>query len=220
MKITPYRYLQGWGLSTYAGLAWRTARYQVQGEEHFKQTHAAERPYIIAAWHGMTMMLGGYLITQEDPNQYMMIAPDDHRGATLIVWARRMGMSPFVISMEANSMVAGRRLLGLIREMKAGKKLIVNPDGPDGPTHEPKKGVVFIARKAGSLIVPAGAFTTSGYKIPRWDRYTVPYPFSRIAVAFGQPFEVPRDADPEEMRGMLRERLNQMEQAAEALYRR
>ena len=220
MKITPYRHFQGWGLSTYAALAWRTARYQVEGEEHLKQAHATGRPYIIAAWHGMTMMLGGYLVTQEDSSQYMMIAPDDHRGATLIVWARRMGMSPFVISMEATSMVAGRRLLELIREMKGGKKLIVNPDGPDGPTHEPKKGVVFIARKAGSLIVPAGAFTTLGYKIPRWDRYTVPYPFSRIAVTFGPPFEVPRDADPEEMRLLLRERLNQAEQAAEKLYSR
>jgi lysophospholipid acyltransferase (LPLAT)-like uncharacterized protein len=78
--------------------------------------------------------------------------------------------------------------------------------------------VVFIARKAGSLIIPAGAFTTLGYKLPRWDRYTVPYPFSRIAVTFRPPFEVPRDTDPEEMRGLLRERLNQAEQAAEELY--
>jgi lysophospholipid acyltransferase (LPLAT)-like uncharacterized protein len=155
VKITPFQRFQGWGLSTYAGLVWRTARYQIEGQEYVGQVHTAGRPLIIAAWHGMTMMLGGYVAAQDDPAQYVMIAPDDSRGAVLIAWARRLGATPFTISMEANSMVAARRLLALIRQMKQGKSLVLNPDGPGGPSHEPKGGVAFIARKARALIVPA-----------------------------------------------------------------
>ena len=116
-------------------------------------------------------------------------------------------------------MVAARRLLLLIRQLKKGKNMILAPDGPDGPTHEPKGGLVFIARKAGALIVPAGAFTTTGYRIPRWDRYVVPLPFSRIAVVLGEPLEVSPEADKDQARELVRGRLNQMERAAEELYR-
>jgi lysophospholipid acyltransferase (LPLAT)-like uncharacterized protein len=219
MRITPSQRLQGWGLSTYAGWVGRTAHYQVEGHEHVEQVHAAGRPLIIAAWHGMTMMLFGYLIAYQDLNQYVAIVPDDPRGAVLSVWIRRAGATPFAISMEATSMVAGRRLLALIRQMKQGKHLCLNPDGPDGPTHEPKKGVVFVARKAGALIVPAGAFTTAGHRIPRWDRYTVPFPFSRITIVLGEPLELTAEMDPEQARLLVRDRLNDVEREAEALYR-
>jgi lysophospholipid acyltransferase (LPLAT)-like uncharacterized protein len=219
MKIASSHRLQGWGLSTYAGLVRHTARYQIKGQEHIDHVHAAGRPLIVAAWHGMTMMLSGYITAQEDPNQYVVIVPDDPRGAVLSVWMRRIGATPFAISMEATSMVAGRRLLALIRQMKQGRHLCINPDGPDGPTHEPKKGVVFVARKAGALIVPAGAFTATGYRIPRWDRYTVPFPFSRITIVLGEPLELTAEMDPERARLLVRERLNDVEREAEALYR-
>ena len=220
MEITSSQRLQGWGLATYAGWVGRTAHYQVEGNEHVERIHAAGRPLIIAAWHGMTMMFFGYLVAYQDLNQCVGIVPDDSRGAALSVWMRRAGGTTFAISMEATSMVAGRRLLALIRQMKQGKYLCLNPDGPDGPTHEPKKGVVFIARKARALIVPAGAFTATGYRIPRWDLYTVPFPFSRITVVLGEPLELTAEMDAEQARLLVRDRLNEVEQAAEKLHHR
>jgi len=218
VKITPLYRLQGWGLSTYAGLVRRTARYRIEGQEHVERIHASGRPLIIAAWHGMTMMLAGYIAAQEDPNQYVLVVPDDHRGAVLSVWARQLGAIPFAISMKIDSMVAARRLLALIRQVQQGKNLYLNPDGPDGPSHKPKGGVVFIARKAEALIVPAGAFTATGIHLPRWDRYVIPFPFSRITVVLGEPLEVPLAADLDQARAALRERLNEVERAAEALH--
>jgi lysophospholipid acyltransferase (LPLAT)-like uncharacterized protein len=219
VKSAPVHRVQGWGLSTYAGLVWRTARYQIAGQEHVQRVHAAGRSLIITAWHGMTMMLAGYIACQEDPSRYVLVVPEDPRGAVLSVWARRLGAIPFPISMEADSMVAARRLLELIRQMRRGKHLYLNPDGPDGPSHEPKRGVVFIARKTGALIVPAATFTATGFRIPRWDRYVVPFPFSRISLVLGEPLEVPPEADLEEARVVLRERLNEVERAAEEMYR-
>lgn len=225
MEVRPSYRLQGWGLSVYAGLVQHTARYQVGGQKYIRRARAAGRPFIFAAWHGMTMMLTGYLAARDDLSQYVLVVPDDSRGAILSVWARRLGGIPFAISMEAESMVAARRLLALIRHMRRGKRLYLNPDGPDGPSHEPKGGVVFIARKAGAAIIPAGAYTATGYRIPRWDRYVVPFPCSRIAVVLGEPLEVSLELDAdrnhpyvEQTRAMVRERLNEVELAAEELY--
>jgi lysophospholipid acyltransferase (LPLAT)-like uncharacterized protein len=79
--------------------------------------------------------------------------------------------------------------------------------------------VAFIARKSGALIIPTGAFTAAAYRVPRWDRYVVPFPFSRIAIVFGEPLEIAPKADPEQSRGEIRERLNEAERAVEELYR-
>ena len=210
--------VQGLGLSTYASLMWRTARYSVRGQERVDQVRATGRPLIIASWHGMTMMLAGHIIRQWDPAKLMLVVPDDSRGAVLSVWARRMSATPFTISMQAESLVAARRLLELIRQLKSGKNLMLHPDGPDGPTHEPKNGLAFIARKAGAMIVPSAAFTSDGYDIPRWDRYTVPFPFSRISVVLGDPLEIAPDSDLQQARLLIRDRLNEAERAAQELY--
>ncbi len=213
--------IEGYGLATYARLVWRTARYHAVGLEHLEQAEARDGSLVIASWHGMTMMITGYLYTvrRVEPERYRMVVPDDERGVTLNIWAERMGAHTFTISMAEESMVAARRLLELIRQMKEGKRLYLNPDGPDGPTHEPKSGVVYIARKAQAPILPSAAYATPAYRIPRWDRYTVPLPFSRITVVFGELLEIEAAADMEQARLLLRERLNQVEQRAEALHR-
>jgi lysophospholipid acyltransferase (LPLAT)-like uncharacterized protein len=219
VKITAYHRLQGWGLSTYASLVWRTARYEIEGIGRLDEVDATGRPLIVSAWHGMTMMLTGVLATHGDASRFVLVVPDDPRGAVLSTWARRMGTAPFPISMKDRSMAGARRLLALIRQMKEGKSLWITPDGPYGPTHEPKDGVIYMARKVGALIVPAAAFTATGYRIPRWDGYMVPFPFSRISVVLGPPFGIPPEAGTEEARGILRDQMNEVELAAEQMYR-
>jgi lysophospholipid acyltransferase (LPLAT)-like uncharacterized protein len=221
MQITAWNRIQGLGLSTYAALVWRTSRYHGVGVEHLDTALASGRPTIFATWHGMTMAGFGFLPRHRaDDFQLVAIVPDDHRGAVLSTWLRRTGVEPFVISMEAESMVAARRLLALIRKLtREGKALGLNPDGPDGPSHVPKDGVFFVAQKSNALVIPSAAYTGTCFHIPRWDRYIVPFPFSRITMAFGEPFEIPPGELTDAVRDDLRDRLTATEQAAERIHR-
>ena len=219
MKITPFQRLQGLGLAAYARLVWRTARYDVHGLDVLDRVRETGRPYIFACWHGMTLMLTGFVVGQEDNSVLRLVVPDDHRGAVLSVWVRRAGAEPYTISMKEQSLVAARRLLSLVRELKGGKRLYLNPDGPEGPTHEPKKGVAFISRKAEATIIPMAGYTSACLRMPRWDRYTIPFPYSRITIVLGEPYDAPQTGDLEEARIAIRERLNDAERSAEALYR-
>ena len=231
MSTTLLNRLLGAGLASYAHLTSRTARFQVLGADRLGPDPMG-RSRIVAAWHGMTMMMTSYLGVHDDPGRYVLIVPDDPRGEALSSWARQWGAETFTVSMEAESFVAARRLLALIRKIRPSarrheasanapraKDLYLNPDGPDGPSHEPKDGVIFIARKTGAPIVPAGAFTATCYRVPRWDRYVLPFPYSRIAVVAGEPLVVHRHANLEDARAELRARLNDAELQAERLYR-
>jgi len=69
-------------------------------------------------------------------------------------------------------------------------------DGPLGPYRKVKHGVVVLAKRTGRPIVPVGV--SSAWRITlkkRWDRYTIPLPFTRSVITFGNPIYVPEDAD-------------------------
>jgi lysophospholipid acyltransferase (LPLAT)-like uncharacterized protein len=79
------------------------------------------------------------------------------------------------------------------RMMKDGYSIVTTADGPRGPQHEFKAGTVLMARVAGVPILPVGcAADRAWYLEKRWDRFMIPKPFARVAIAIGEPVAVPR----------------------------
>lgn len=69
------------------------------------------------------------------------------------------------------------------------------PDGPQGPRHRVQPGIITLAQKTGYPIIP---FSYSARKIwvaKSWDRFIVPYPFTRCRLVYGEPVVVPEKAD-------------------------
>jgi len=76
------------------------------------------------------------------------------------------------------------------RMMKNGYSIVTTADGPRGPQHEFKAGTVLMARVAGVPIVPLACAADRAWYLDRWDRFMVPKPFARIAIAIGEPYPV------------------------------
>ncbi len=76
-------------------------------------------------------------------------------------------------------------------------------DGPLGPRHLVKRGVVRLASELGMEIVPVTfAARRSTTNEERWDRFEVPKLFSRVVFVLGEPMRPPPglwDADLEEV---------------------
>lgn len=90
-------------------------------------------------------------------------------------------------------------LRGLLTSAKKGARLCVPPDGPKGPACKAKKGVIYLASRAGLPVVPAGIATSNCWRVRSWDRMVVPKPFSKIVIYRGETIRVPRTAGNEEL---------------------
>ncbi len=197
----------------------RSGRYQVSGIERLEAAKTSGQPIVFATWHGMTMMLVGFFANHYDLRNLVLLMPDDWRGEALQVFANKLKTEPFPMDLkgEAN-MATARRLAKLVRRVKEGRDCYMTPDGPDGPAYLIKPGVAYIAQKAKALIVPLGAYARHGYRLNRWDRYVVPYPFSRISVAIGEPIFVEKGEVLTAVTHTLTDRLHRITAQAAANY--
>jgi len=178
---------EGESLYRYNRLVSGTVRWEFDGLENVEQAKASGRPLLWAYWHEHVTSFTMYGDRFENPEDFCTIMVGDVRQTILGRLGSRLGAKMFAIDMQGNPVAAGRTLLRVIQAMKKGKQSMIAPDGPDGPAHEPKGGVAFIARKAEAAVIPVASYATPAYHINRWDNHEVAMPFGRIKMIFGPP---------------------------------
>jgi hypothetical protein len=78
--------------------------------------------------------------------------------------------------------------------VKEGVSPVITPDGPRGPRFQFKPGAILLAQMSGRPILPL-AYAASRAWLIKWDKFVLPVPFSRIAIAVGAARYVPRVTD-------------------------
>jgi lysophospholipid acyltransferase (LPLAT)-like uncharacterized protein len=212
--------ISGLILYLFSVLVYRTCRFSIIGYEKLDPNEIHGKPIILTSWHGMTMMVAGFIRNEFDIASFTVITPDDSRGDVLGEFAKHLGVKTIAMNLEGDStMSIGRRLVELIRKISAGKYFLIHPDGPDGPAYKVKPGLSFIAKKTGTKILPIGCYCRNAYHVHRWDRYTLPLPFSRIHIQLGSLLSVPADLeDLDEYNRNLEDILNKLTFQAAANY--
>jgi len=85
--------------------------------------------------------------------------------------------------------------------------IAIATDGPRGPHHVVKEGIIFLASQSGRAILPTGVSATRSWR-PwlKWSYLLIPKPFSRVVMVGGEPFFVPPDLS-REQREVYRQKL-------------
>jgi lysophospholipid acyltransferase (LPLAT)-like uncharacterized protein len=86
----------------------------------------------------------------------------------------------------------------MLGALHAGSTVVVTPDGPRGPRHSMNPGVAWMARATGYAVLPTGFAVDRAWHLASWDRYTIPKPYARVVLAYGEPVFVAREATPTE----------------------
>jgi lysophospholipid acyltransferase (LPLAT)-like uncharacterized protein len=165
---------------------WRVHR---EGEDGFAALRA-EGPWLVAMWHGRMLALMP-LRWHRARGLCVLVSPsDDGNLATRAL--RHFGYRVVRGSLSRGGARAMREMTLLLG---AGERLVLTPDGPRGPRHTMNGGVAWLARETGAAILPLGIACDRAWRLRSWDRFTIPKPFARVVVSYGDPMRVSADCD-------------------------
>ena len=132
----------------------------------------------MALWHGQLLAL-----TPHHGRLGVSVLISEHRDGEIIA---RIAESLGYSTVRGSSSKGGSRaLIGLMREIDAGRDGAITPDGPRGPARVFAPGAVVAAQRTGALIVPIRARASHAWRLKSWDRVLIPMPFARVTVSFG-----------------------------------
>ncbi len=98
------------------------------------------------------------------------------------IFLRWMGVRSLVLGSSGHG---GRAALAaLVPYLQSGAATFLTPDGPYGPAHVVKDGVLDLSIAAGAPVVALRCACSWALRLPTWDRKLVPVPFSRIDVFY------------------------------------
>ncbi len=165
----------------------RSMRFEVQGYENITGLLEQGKPVMLALWHNELFSLIGLGYLRKLP--LVTMASDSKDGQIITEVLERIG---YEVARGSSTRGGLKAMLGVARVMrKQGKIGAITMDGPKGPRHKIKPGILAIAQKTGASIIPMRATPVDPFVFDRsWDRFELPKPFSRCRINLGEPFEV------------------------------
>jgi lysophospholipid acyltransferase (LPLAT)-like uncharacterized protein len=147
------------------------------------------RRYIFAFWHSRILLLS-YIY--KGLNASIMVS-NSADGEIIAQVLQRHGHKTIRGSTGKGGM---RALMQQILDMRNCRRPgVVIPDGPTGPRHKVQTGVILLAQKTGCPIIPLAYSSRRRKVFNSWDRFILPYPWTRGVVTYGRPIAVPAKAD-------------------------
>jgi len=185
--------------------------HRLEGARHLDR--ALDPPAMLACWHEQTalsvLLVRRHLLPAGGPVSILSSHSADGELAARIAhaWGVR-------VTRGSTSRGGREAALYLYHELvKERSTLLLMPDGPRGPARAAKPGSIVLAATSGAPIVPAGFAVDRGLRLRSWDRMIVGAPFSRVAIAVGEPILLSRastDTEREEARVEFGARLDDL----------
>lgn len=173
-------------------LWWASCRIvRVSGAEHLDTVLASASSLLPCYWHEHELLCGRWLQMQirRGLKLGVLVSPsvDGEVPATIARW---LGIAVI----RGSSTRTGARALRDYYELlvKQGVSPVITPDGPTGPRHHFKPGALLLAQLSGRPLLPMAFAASRAWRFG-WDRFVLPWPGSRIAIAIGVPVYVDRE---------------------------
>lgn len=181
----------------------RTARFRVEGREHWE---AATRtgPPVMAFWHDRVFLATYYFRRRG----IVVMTSRSFDGEYIARFIQRFG---YGAARGSSSRGAVGALVEMTRLVRAGLAGGFTVDGPRGPRHVAKMGPLVLAKRTGRPVLPFAVNAERFWRAPSWDGLQIPKPFTRATVRLAPPIEVPPDADD----ALLQDKLAELQRALE-----
>jgi hypothetical protein len=166
----------------------RTLRFRREGEAALLETLKSGGPVIVFGWHEFLLM-GCCDLAHYGPTIMISQSRDGDRVTRI---AESVGWR---VVRGSSSRGGARALLQVVRVLEAGGFACHLVDGPRGPRHELKPGLLMMAQRSGATLFPAVYAARWSWRPHSWDRQLIPFPFSLAAARYLPPRCVPANLD-------------------------
>lgn len=141
------------------------------------------RASLVVFWHGDIPAL--LALPRRARRRLAVLVSRSRDGARAAILARRLGLG-VVRGSSSRGAVAGG--LALARRLRGRGSVALAVDGPRGPRRQIRADPCRLARLAGAApVVPLGAWIGAGVSLGSWDGMVIPWPFSKVVLAWGSP---------------------------------
>lgn len=177
-----------------------TYRYKFIGLENkqkAKELHP-QKTFIYALWH--QNLIGA--IFSHIGEHFTMVISESKDGELVAVTCEKFGHKPA----RGSSTRGGKKaIVEIVKNIKKGFPGALTVDGPKGPPHVVKPGVIEIAKLSHSAILPLSPYAKNSWVFKKsWDQFRVPKPFSKIIVVIGEPIIIPEESSREEFENIAK----------------
>jgi len=179
----------GWSIATALRLIYRTLRICYVDPADMFGRHVRGERMIVAFWHDAIALMPLVPARLGWPGRVNVML-SWHQDAEIAARAMaRFGVGA-VRGSSTRGWVGGLR--GLLEARARGEDIAIVPDGPRGPRHQAKDGVVQLARATGLPVFAFGVAARRARRLHSWDRMQIPWPFARVAIVVSEPLVLPR----------------------------
>ncbi len=149
-----------------------------------------KKPFILAHWHGDELALI-HLATRY---KIATLSSKSKDGSLMSFVLTRLG-AQVVRGSSSRNAVGG--LLALMKLIRKGAASSFAVDGPKGPLHQVKPGVIETSKNLKVPIICGSAAADRAWVFEKaWNKAFLPKPFARVVIVWNPPFELlPSDAD-------------------------
>ena len=165
-------------------------------------------PKILALWHGS---LFGCLYFYRTKNIAVMASLS--KDGDLIT--KILDSLGYQTVRGSSSRGGARVLLEAVKKLRNKVTVAFTIDGPKGPVHEVKPGIIKLAQKTGIPIVPLCMAYDKSITLHSWDKLQIPLPFSKSVLHIGKPLKIDAETSIEDGCKKLKEYMFECEKLAE-----
>jgi lysophospholipid acyltransferase (LPLAT)-like uncharacterized protein len=178
-------------LSLILRLLYATWRIDPRDLEQLDKVLAHAGRVLVTFWHGQYVPL----LPMMRGRQVCIFASRSFRGRVVAAICEQFGNRCVLVPQRGHN-----EALQIMKTVMRTAPLCATPaDGPHGPDHRFKAGLVELASNLQFAIVPLRVMATSSYIAKlRWDRREIPRPFARIHLHVGEPIALPPDLGPKD----------------------
>jgi lysophospholipid acyltransferase (LPLAT)-like uncharacterized protein len=174
-QFSPWRRAALWPLAALVRLWSMTIRAEVPEQD--LEVLCRDEPILFVLWHNRLFIMAEMTRRYRGGRPMYGLVSASRDGAWLAAFFSACGMRAV---RGSSSRLGHEGAKAMVEVLRAGSDAGMTPDGPRGPAYEMKAGALVVARRAQRTVVLLGVDYESSWRLPSWDGFYLPRPFSKM----------------------------------------